>query len=83
MEICQKAQHQPLLRYVEPSALTPKTMRYTPAELRHILYDYEDLHDHQYKIMPINAIKVVRNLKLNRKRRRSQVHSSEKKGGQT
>ena len=60
----------PIVKVCEPSALTPKTKRYTPAELRHILHDYEDLHDHRYKIMPINAIKADRNLKLNHKRRR-------------
>ena len=59
-----------IVKIYELSALTPKTIRYTPTELRCILHDYEDLHDHHYKIMPINAIKSVRNLGLNCKRRR-------------
>ena len=35
-----------IVKVCEPSALTPKTMRYTPTELSCILHDYEDLHDH-------------------------------------
>ena len=59
-----------IVKVHELSTLTPKTIRYNPTELRHILHDCEDLHDHCYKIMPINAIKSVRNLELNHKRRR-------------
>ena len=54
----------------ELSALTPKTIRYTPTELRCILHDCQVKHDHCYKVMDINAIKTVRNLSLNCKRRR-------------
>ena len=67
-----------IVKVGEPSALRPKTIRYTPAELRGILHDYEVKHDHCYKVININAIKSVRNLRLNHKQKR-QIHSSKKK----
>ena len=51
---------------VEPVALTPKSIRYDPTELKQIV----NQHDHRYKVLPIEAIKTIRNLRLNRKRRR-------------
>ena len=50
---------------VEPCALTPKTIRYDLLELRHMV----NQHDHRYKVLPIEAIKTIRMLRLNRKRR--------------
>ena len=49
---------------VDRIALTPKTIRYAPSELRQIQ------HDHSYKLIPIEAIKTIRKFGLNRKRRR-------------
>ena len=59
-----------IVKVGEPSALTPKTIRYTPAEFKGILHDYEVKQDHHYKVMSINAIRSVRNLRLNHKQRR-------------
>ena len=68
-----------LVRANDPSALTNKTIRYTPGELKGILHAYEDQHDHWYKVMPINAIKSIGNLRLNHKRRRYQYTSQKRK----
>ena len=51
---------------VEPIALTPKTISYDPTELKQIV----NQHDHRYKVLPIEAIKTIRKLRLNHKRRR-------------
>ena len=61
-----------------PTALRTKTIRYIPTELKDILYSYQYQQDYRYKRLLINAIKTIRNLKLNSKRRRHLVHSLEK-----
>ena len=53
----------------ELSALTPKTIRYSMVEFKGMLHAYQEQHDHRYKIMPIDVIKSIRTLGLNRKRR--------------
>ena len=52
---------------VDPGAptLTPKIIRYDPTVLKQI----RNQHDHRYKVLPIEAIKAIRKLRLNRKRR--------------
>ena len=52
----------------EPCALTstkhrlrPKTIGYDPLELREMV----NQHDHRYKVLPIEAIKTIRMLRLN------------------
>ena len=47
---------------VDRIALTPKTIRYAPSELRQI--------QHDYKVLPIEAIKTIKKFRLNCKRRR-------------
>ena len=54
----------------EPCALTPKTIHYDPQKLKDIQQCMLDQHDYRYKTLPIQAIKVIRSLKLNHKRRR-------------
>ena len=68
-----------IVKVGEPSALTPKTIRYTAAELRGILHDYEVKHDHRYKVININAIKSVRNLRLNHKQRRDKYTTQKRR----
>ena len=45
--------------------LTPKTIGYDPTVLKEMRVQ----HDHRYKVLPIEAIKIIRKLGLNRKRR--------------
>ena len=61
---------------VKPCALplTPKTIRYDPTELKHMV----NQHDHRYKVLPIEAIKTIRMLRLNCKRRRH-LYTSQKR----
>ena len=59
---------------VEPVALTRKTIRYDPTELKQIV----NQNDHRYKVLPIEAIKTIRKLRLNRKRRRH-LYTSQKR----
>ena len=56
----------------ELSVLNTKTICYDPTELRKIHSNLMDQHDYRYKIIPIEAIKIIRSLRLNRKRRRHQ-----------
>ena len=52
----------------DPSALRTKHV-YEPTKLRNILENYQQNRDFRYKKLPIDAIKTIRNLKLNHKRR--------------
>ena len=54
----------------ELSVLNTKTICYDPTELRRIQTQLLDQHDYRYKKLQIDAIKVIRNLRLNCKRRR-------------
>ena len=45
--------------------LTPKTIGYDPTVLKEMRVQ----HDHRYKVLPIEAIKIIRKLGLNHKRR--------------
>ena len=64
--------------YVPTPALTPKTIgewkQYDPTVLRKMRVQ----HDHRYKTLPIEAIKIIRKLGLNRKRRRH-LYTSQKR----
>ena len=53
----------------DPSALRTKQV-YKPIELRNILDYYQGNKDFRFKKLPIEAIKEIRKLKLNCKRRR-------------
>ena len=72
-----------IVKVGEPSALTSKTIRYSTTELRHILHDYEDRHDYRYKVMKINAIKSVRKLGLNHKKRRHKYTAQKRRDAKT
>ena len=50
--------------------LRPKTIGYDPFELKAIQLTVLNQHDHRYKVLPIEAIKTIRMLRLNHKRRR-------------
>ena len=58
----------------EPCALgpilRPKTISYDPSEPKATHQAMLDQHDHRYKRLPIEAIKIIRTLRLNCKRRR-------------
>ena len=50
----------------DPSALRTKHVVYGPTELRNILDKYQLKQDFRYKKLPIDAIKTIRNIRLNR-----------------
>ena len=53
------------------SALRTKTIHYDPSELKRIQTMLLEQHDYRYKKkLPIDTIKIIRNLRLNPKRRR-------------
>ena len=62
----------------EPCALTlatkhrlkSKTIGYDPVELKEMHLTVLNQHDHRNKVLPIDAIKTIRTLRLNHKRRR-------------
>ena len=66
----------------EPCALgplpRPKTISYDPSELKAMQQAMLDQHDHRYKRLPIEAIKIIRTLRLNYKRRRH-IHTAQKR----
>ena len=51
----------------DPIVVNTKTIRYDPTELRRIHTQLQ--HDYRYKRLRIDTIKVIRNLRLNHKRR--------------
>ena len=53
----------------DPFALRTK-ITYIPTKLKDILISYQHRRDFRYKKLPIDAIKTIRSLRLNRKRRR-------------
>ena len=72
-----------MVKVRDSNALTTKTIRYAPGELKCIVQGYHDQRDYRYKILPINAIKLVRGLRLNCKRRRHRYTALNEKGHQT
>ena len=67
-----------IVKASKPCALTPKTIHYDPQVLKGIQQCMLDQHDYRYKTLPIQAIKVIRSLKLNCKRRRH-LYTSQKR----
>ena len=61
----------------ELSALRAKHV-YDQTKLREILNNYHFNRDFRYKKLPIDAIKTIRNLRLNHKRRRHRYTSQKR-----
>ena len=60
-----------MVKMCDPYALRNKTeIRYNSTKLKDILYQYQYERDFRYKILPIETIKTIRNLRLNARRRR-------------
>ena len=67
-----------LMRERDPSALRSKHV-YDQAKLKEIVNNYHLNKDYRYKRLPIEAIKTIRTLRLNRKGGDTDIHA--KKGG--